>query len=84
MNENILNGNQLIELGTMIDGKLVEWKTTLPIYLVIDANPEYFRKLDEDLFFRNNIAGGEEFVPSDDEITLNFKKCKFLVRNSEK
>lgn len=84
MSENILNSNQLIELGSMIDEKLGEWKTTLPICLVIDANPEYFRKLDEDLFFRNNIAGGEEFVPSDDEISLNFKKCKFLVRKIDK
>ncbi len=50
--------------------------------LVITLSDERFRKVDEDLFYRNKAEGSEEeFIPSDDEIkvevdglTVKFKK----------
>lgn len=50
--------------------------------LIISLDKDRFRKVDEDLFYRNKAEGSEEeFVPSDDEIkvevdglTVKFKK----------
>ena len=68
----------IIELANLISEKLhrygVEKKSELKIFL----NEEDFKKVDEDLFYRNN-DNEEEFVPSEGEIDVNFEELGIKI-----
>ena len=62
----------IAELGQMINDKLREDGIKQKAELIINVNKDEFRKIDEDLFYRNNEKK-EEFIPSEDEIIVNVK-----------
>lgn len=70
----------IFELGQFISEKLrddgVEEQAILSIYV----NEDEFKKVDEDLYYRNRKDEKQEFVPSDGEIIVNFDNVKILIK----
>ena len=70
----------IFELGQMISSKLKEDGITQKSELCVYLNEEEFRRVDEDLFYRNRRGDREDFVPSDGEIDINFEAVKIIVK----
>lgn len=70
----------IFELGQMISSKLKEDGITQKSELCVYLNEEEFRRVDEDLFFRNRRGDREDFVPSDGEIDINFEGVKVIIK----
>lgn len=68
------------ELGLMISDKLREYGITTESELVIHLNENEFKKVDEDLFYRNRESEEQEFIPSDNEIDINLDSLKIVVK----
>lgn len=71
--------SSIFELGQMISSKLVEDGVTHQSKLHVFLNEEEFRRVDEDLFYRNRKDETQEFVPSDGEIDINFDNVKIII-----
>ena len=71
----------IAELGQMINDKLREDGIKQKAKLIINGNKDEFRKIDEDLFYRNNEKK-EEFIPSEDEIIVNFDNVKIIIKEN--
>ena len=73
----------IFELGQFISEKLrddgVEEQAILSIYV----NEDEFKKVDEDLYYRNRTDEKQEFVPSDGEIIVNFDNVKILIKSGK-
>lgn len=73
----------IFELGQFISEKLrddgVEEQAILSIYV----NEDEFKKVDEDLYYRNRTDEKQEFVPSDGEIIVNFDNVKILIKSEK-
>lgn len=69
----------IFELGSTISSMLDKDGITEKSELFVYVDDEQFRKVDEDLFYRNN-DGKKEFVPSDGEININFDKVKVIIK----
>ena len=70
----------IFELGQMISSKLNDDGVTQQSELYIYFNEEEFKKVDEDLFYRNRQDESQEFIPSDGEIDINFDNVKIIVK----
>ena len=70
----------IFELGQMISSKLKEDGITQKSELCVYLNEEEFRRVDEDLFFRNRRGDREDFVPSEGEIDINFEGVKIIIK----
>ena len=70
----------IFELGQMISSKLNEDGITQQSELYVYLNEEEFRKVDEDLFYRNREDESQEFIPSEGEIDINFDNVKIIVK----
>ena len=78
------NSDELIELGKQIESKIVEWgleKDKQTLELIIPK--EIFKKLDEDLYYRQNADKKEEYVPSDNKLMLSFDYLNINVKSEE-
>ena len=71
----------IAELGQMINDKLREDGIKQKAKLIINVNKDEFRKIDEDLYYRNNEKK-EEFIPSEDEIIVNFDNVKIIIKEN--
>ena len=71
----------IAELGQMINDKLREDGIKQKAELIINVNKGEFRKIGEDLFYRNNEKK-EEFIPSEDEIIVNFDNVKIIIKEN--
>lgn len=73
----------IFELGQFISEKLrddgVEEQAILSIYV----NEDEFKKVDEDLYYRNRTDEKQEFVPSDGEVIVNFDNVKILIKSEK-
>lgn len=70
----------IFELGQMISSKLKEDGITQKSELCVYLNEEEFKRVDEDLFFRNRRGDREDFVPSEGEIDINFEGVKMIIK----
>lgn len=70
----------IFELGQMISSKLKEDGITQKSELCVYLNEEEFRRVDEDLFYRNRRGDREDFVPSEGEIDINFEGVKIIIK----
>lgn len=70
----------IFELGQMISSKLNEDGVTQQSELYIYLSVEEFKKVDEDLFYRNRKDESQEFIPSDGEIDINFDDIKIIIK----
>ena len=75
-----LGAVNVYELGRSLSEKLMEYGVMGKQELIIYLGENNFRKLDEDLFYRNKTDDGKEFTPSDNEIDINFDLVKIIVK----
>ena len=47
--------------------------------LVIKLPSKEFKKVDEDLFYRNRQSDDEEYIPSDNDIDISFNNVKIII-----
>ena len=73
----------IFELGNMVSSKLKEDGITQQSKLYIYLNKEEFKKVDEDLFYRNRRGDREDFIPSEGEIDINFNGVKIVIMEKE-
>jgi len=74
----------IVELGNSISNKLKEDGITNKSELIVYLSDNEFRKVDEDLYYRNRKDDSDEFVPSDNEIIVNFEMVKIIVKKEER
>lgn len=63
---------ELLELGHTIEKQLVHNDIKDSNILTIEVNEELFTKIDEDIYYRQNLEE-TDFKPSEKEITINFE-----------
>lgn len=78
-----LGTKNLLEIGDMISYNLHKNGVSLPFKLEINVNGEYFRKIDEDLFYRSRVNENEEFTPSENKIIVNVDDGEIHIINSD-
>jgi len=70
----------IFELGQYISSKLKEDGITIQSELFVYVTSEEFKKIDEDLYYRNRKNESQEFIPSEGEIVINFELVKIIVK----
>ena len=70
----------IFELGQFISSKLKEDGVTMQSILTVYVTSEEFKKVDEDLYYRNRKDESQEFIPSEGEIDINFELVKIIVK----
>jgi len=84
MEENFKFGTMSIfELGQMVSSRLKEDGVAQQSKLYIYLNDEEFKRVDEDLFYRNRINAEDKFIPSEGEININFGGVMIIVKNTD-
>ena len=73
----------IFELGQFISSKLKEDGVTMQSELTVYVTSEEFKKVDEDLYYRNRKNESQEFIPSEGEIDINFELVKIIVKENE-
>lgn len=73
---------ELVELGQSVERQLVQCSNTEKNELKIYVDSESFRKIDEDMYYRQ-FPDGEDFVPSDDTILINFDYITLVIVKKE-
>ena len=73
----------IFELGQFISSKLKEDGITIQSELIVYVTSEEFKKIDEDLYYRNRKNESQEFIPSEGEIDVNFELVKIIVKENE-
>jgi hypothetical protein len=73
----------IFELGQFISSKLKEDGVTIQSELTVYVTSEEFKKIDEDLYYRNRKDESQEFIPSEGEIDINFELVKIIVKENE-
>lgn len=74
----MINSFDIATIGLYVSNKLEEKKVTKNNTLVLTISKEELKKLDEDLYYRQN-PNGTDFVPSEKEISLNFENLKVII-----
>ena len=72
----------IFELGQFISSKLKEDGITIQSELTVYVTSEEFKKVDEDLYYRNRKDESQEFIPSEGEIDINFELVKIIVKET--
>lgn len=70
----------IFELGQFISSKLKKDGITIQSELIVYVTSEEFKKIDEDLYYRNRKNESQEFIPSEGEIDINFELVKIIVK----
>lgn len=70
----------IFELGQFISSKLKEDGITIQSELIVYVTSKEFKKIDEDLYYRNRKDESQEFIPSEGEIDINFELVKIIVK----
>ena len=70
----------IFELGQFISSKLKEDGITIQSELTVYVTSEEFKKIDEDLYYRNRKDESQEFIPSEGEVDINFELVKIIVK----
>ena len=73
----------IFELGKMVSGAIHQDGVTQKAELIIYLNEEEFKRVDEDLFYRNRRGDREDFIPSEGEIDINFDGVKIIVKQRD-
>lgn len=70
----------IMELGQFISSKLREDGISTKSELYVYVTNEEFKKIDEDLYYRNRKDESQEFIPSEGEIIVNFELVRIIVK----
>lgn len=78
------NSLDLLEKLGLLSEALKSMRVDEDSLLTVKLTDEHFKKIDEDLYYRQN-DGKDEYIPADDEIDLNFGKLKVkFLKQSKK
>lgn len=69
----------IAELGNLLSEELNKYGIKEKAELRIFLDKDEFKKVDEDLFYRNRKDEAEEYVPSDGETIINFDMVKMMI-----
>lgn len=69
----------IAELGNLLSEELNKYGIKEKAELRIFLDKDEFKKVDEDLFYRNRKDESEEYVPSDGETIINFDMVKMMI-----
>lgn len=74
---------EIMELGQTIEKQLVHNDVKSNNILTIEVGGELFSKIDEDIYYRQNLEDND-FKPSEKEIIINFEflTIKLIKQNS--
>ena len=70
----------IVDLGVTISEKLAEYGVMDGTTLTINLNEEEFKKVDEDLFYRNRKSEDDEFIPSEGEIDIKYNGVRIIIK----
>ena len=70
----------IIDLGSTISEKLAEYGVGDGTTLTINLDEEEFKKVDEDLFYRNRKSEEDEFIPSEGEIDIKYDSVRIIIK----
>ena len=70
----------IFELGNMISQKLKEDGITEKAKLYVYLNDNEFKKVDEDLYYRNKSDDSEKFMPSEEEIDVSLDGINVIIK----
>ena len=73
-----LTSYNIADFGSTLSDKLYELGIT-DSTLVINLPSKEFKKVDEDLFYRNRQSDDEEYIPSDNDIDISFNNVKIII-----
>lgn len=74
----------IAELGNLLSEELNKYGIKEKAELKIFLDKDEFKKVDEDLFYRNRKDETEEYVPSDGETIINFDMVKMMIFEKKK
>ena len=83
MDEIKLDKNTLIQLGNSLFDVLHEVNVTKDCQLIINVDNVSFKKIDEDIYYRDNKDENKNFEPSENEIVLKFHNLKIIIRKED-
>ena len=78
-----LNSMNIFTLGNNISEALSDCGVIEKASMTVLLNDEEFKKVDEDLFYRNRKDEKEEFVPSEGEIDITFEGVDIIIKNKD-
>lgn len=73
-----LSSDNIFKLGSELSENLIKNKLLIDNTLTIKVDEESFKKIDEDLYYRNN-KDGEGFEPSFSNITIKFPHLNIII-----
>lgn len=79
-NELKLNSFEIFSIGEKLDDKLHDDGVKEKSVLTISVSKDELRKIDEDLYYRNNENNKDEYKPTEGEILVNFKNLLIIIK----
>lgn len=76
----LLGTNEIQEIGDVLFDKMKKLKIPSS-QLIISVDKESFKKIDEDLYYRQN-PDGNDFIESEKEINITYKTINFKIVKS--
>ena len=74
-----LSSSKIEKIGVSLSNNLQEVGVR-NASLVIRLSDKEFKKVDDDLFYRNKKSDDSEYVPSDDEILVSFDNVNVVIQ----
>lgn len=73
----------IFEMGTQLSKQLHDGGIEEQAILSVFVGKDEFKKIDEDLFYRNRKDEEEKFIPSEGEIDINFDLVKIKIKERQ-
>jgi hypothetical protein len=81
MKEFNLSSMSIFSIGSVLSETLADYGVREKADLVIYLNEDEFKKVDEDLFYRNRKSEDDEFIPSEGEIDIKYNGVRIIIKN---
>lgn len=79
----VLNFFEIVNIGRIIESEMLICQNTEKNEFTIYVDEDMFKKLDEDIYYRQ-FPDGKDFKPSDDTIVINFEYLVIFVKKKKK
>lgn len=78
----VLNFFEIVNIGRIIESEMLICQNTEKNEFTIYVDEDMFKKLDEDIYYRQ-FPDGKDFKPSDDTIVINFEYLVIFVKKKK-
>lgn len=75
-----ITSEKLFKLGYEISDILIDNKISQSNQLSLTVDENTFKKIDEDLYYRNANDGEDKFIPSFSEIDIKFPNLTIIIK----